>query len=81
MYFTDDAPVCETKQRRLERACSGLVLHKTNDYPQFDIWAINIIVDEVNDYQKEKVTSSTSISKAFNVYTQALYHIINAMSN
>jgi hypothetical protein len=40
-----------------------------------------MIVDEVNDYQKEKVTSSTSMSKAFNVYNQALYHIINAMSN
>jgi hypothetical protein len=25
---TDDAPVCETKQRELESACSGLVLHK-----------------------------------------------------
>jgi hypothetical protein len=34
---TDDAPVCETKQRKLECACSGLVLHKTNDYPQINI--------------------------------------------
>jgi hypothetical protein len=29
---TDDAPVCETKQRKLECACSGLVLHEINDY-------------------------------------------------
>ena len=29
---TEDAPVCETKQRKLECACSGLVLHEINDY-------------------------------------------------
>ena len=31
---TDDAPVCETRKRKLECACSGLVLHKINDYLQ-----------------------------------------------
>ena len=46
----------------------------------YEQW-IDAIIDEVNDYQKEKVTSSTSISRAFNVFNQALYHIINAMSN
>jgi hypothetical protein len=50
MISTDDAPVCETKQRKLERACSGLVLHKTMTifngiYEQL----INAIIDEVND--------------------------------
>jgi hypothetical protein len=47
---TDDAPVCETKQRRLEYACSGLVLHESMTifkyvYEQI----INAIIDEVND--------------------------------
>jgi len=48
---TEDAPVCETKQRRLERACSGLVLHEINDYLYQYIYEqlINAIIDEVND--------------------------------
>jgi hypothetical protein len=50
MISTDDAPVCETKQRKLERACSGLVLYKTNDYLQYIYeQLINAIIDEVND--------------------------------
>jgi hypothetical protein len=51
---TDDAPVCETKQRKLECACSGLVLHKINDY-LYHIYEqmINAIIDEVNDGFKE----------------------------
>ena len=31
-YFTDDAPVCETRQKTRICACSGLVLHEINDY-------------------------------------------------
>ena len=46
---TDDAPVCETKQRKLEYACSGLVLHKINDYLPIYKQMINAIIDEVND--------------------------------
>jgi len=47
---TDDAPVCETKQRKLECACSGLVFHEINDY-LYHIYEqmINAIIDEVND--------------------------------
>ena len=37
---TDDAPVCETKQRKLEYACSGLVLRKINDYLQINIYEL-----------------------------------------
>jgi hypothetical protein len=47
---TDDAPVCETKQRKLECACSGLVLHEINDYLKYIYeQMINAIIDEVND--------------------------------
>jgi hypothetical protein len=48
---TEDAPVCETRQKTRVCACSGLVLHKINDYLYQFIYEqlINAIIDEVND--------------------------------
>jgi hypothetical protein len=46
------APVCETRQIKLENVLQWLVLHNINDYLLYTRALMKVIIDEVNDCNK-----------------------------
>ena len=65
---TADAPVCETKQRQLEYVLvMGLYFTKSMTIFQciYEQW-IDIIIDEVNDYQRQR------LNHLFNNYIRSI---------